>query len=106
MSPWHLLPFRRADYITVISADLKERVIRSGAKCPIETVPNGVSLKNFKIAYISSIKHPVLHKLISFGLIPGTTIKVHQKSPSFVIQLDNSQLALEKDIASHIFIWR
>ncbi|OGC47113.1 MAG: hypothetical protein A3A94_03660 [Candidatus Portnoybacteria bacterium RIFCSPLOWO2_01_FULL_43_11] len=47
--PWHLLPFRRADYITVISADLKERVIRSGAKCPIETVPNGVSLKNFKI---------------------------------------------------------
>ncbi|MFC1558907.1 metal-dependent transcriptional regulator, partial [candidate division KSB1 bacterium] len=50
--------------------------------------------KCVKIAYVSSPKHPVLHKLISFGLLPGTTITVHQKSPSFVIQLDNAQLAI------------
>ena len=62
--------------------------------------------KCVKIAYVSSPKHPVLHKLISFGLLPGTTITVHQKSPSFVIQLGNAQLALEKDVASHIFIWK
>jgi len=62
--------------------------------------------KRIKIAYFCSQKHPVLHKLISFGLVPGTNITVHQKSPSFVIQLENAQLALEKDVASCIFVWK
>jgi len=47
--PWHLLPFKRADYITVISSDLKKRARRSEAKCPIRVVPNGVDLKKFLI---------------------------------------------------------
>ena len=62
--------------------------------------------KSIKIAYFCTQKHPVLHKLISFGLVPGTNITVHQKSPSFVIQLENAQLALEKDVASRIFVWK
>ena len=62
--------------------------------------------KSIKIAYFCTQKHPVLHKLISFGLLPGTKITVHQKSPSFVIQLENAQLALEKDVASCIFVWK
>ena len=58
------------------------------------------------IAYINTRRHARLHKLVSFGLCPGVVIKVHQKSPSFVIQYDQTQLALEADVAADIFVWR
>ncbi len=47
--PWHLLVFKKADYITAISADLKDRAKKNGAKATIEVIPNGVDLKKFKI---------------------------------------------------------
>ena len=59
-----------------------------------------------RIAYINTRKHSRLHKLVAFGLCPGVLIKVHQKSPSFVIQYDETQLALEAEVAADIFVWR
>lgn len=47
--PWHLLSFRQADYITVLSRSLRQRVRLSGFKSPIEIVPNGVDLEKFKV---------------------------------------------------------
>ncbi|NVM03646.1 MAG: metal-dependent transcriptional regulator [Candidatus Helarchaeota archaeon] len=70
---------------------------------PLDKVETG---KKVKIAYFSTQRHPILHKLISFGLVPGTKITVHQKSPSFIIQFENSQLAVEKEVASRIFVWK
>lgn len=58
------------------------------------------------IAYINTRKHALLHKLMAFGLSPGVLIKVHQKSPSFVVQYDQTQLALEADVAVDIFVRR
>ena len=58
------------------------------------------------IAYINTRKHARLHKLVAFGLCPGVIVKVHQKLPSFVIQYDQTQLALEADVAADIFVWR
>ncbi|KKS33620.1 MAG: Glycosyltransferase [Parcubacteria group bacterium GW2011_GWC2_42_12] len=45
--PWHLLVFKKADYITAISADLKERARGNGAKATIEIIPNGVDVQRF-----------------------------------------------------------
>jgi DtxR family Mn-dependent transcriptional regulator len=59
-----------------------------------------------KIAYISTSSHPRLHKLLSFGLTPGGVLKVHQKSPSYVISCEQTELALEEDIARDIYVWR
>jgi DtxR family Mn-dependent transcriptional regulator len=58
------------------------------------------------IAYINTKKHTRLHKLVAFGLCPGIQIRVHQKSPSLVIQYDETQLALEPEVAADIFVWR
>jgi len=58
------------------------------------------------IAYINTKKHALLHKLVAFGLCPGVQIRVHQKSPSFVVQCDQTQLALEAEVAADIFVWR
>ena len=59
-----------------------------------------------KVAYISTSSHPRLHKLISFGLTPGVTLKVHQKSPSYVISCEQAELALEESVARDIYVWR
>jgi len=48
IKPWHTMPFKYADYLTVISNYLKKRALRNGVKVPIEIVPNGVDLEIFK----------------------------------------------------------
>ena len=59
-----------------------------------------------RVAYVSTPSHPRLHKLVSFGLTPGVAIKVHQKSPSYVISCGQTELALEADVAREIYVWR
>jgi DtxR family Mn-dependent transcriptional regulator len=59
-----------------------------------------------RVAYISTTHHPRLHKLISFGVAPGARIRCHQKYPSIIIQRENTELALEEDVAKDIYVWR
>jgi len=49
--PWHLLVFKRADYVTAISQSLKNRAIKNGVKVPIEIVPNAVKINHFSQKY-------------------------------------------------------
>jgi DtxR family Mn-dependent transcriptional regulator len=57
-----------------------------------------------KISYIMSDAQTQLHKLMSFGIVPGAVIKVHQTFPSYVIQSGEIQIALEDEIAENILI--
>ena len=59
-----------------------------------------------KVAYISTTSHSRLHKLTSFGLTPGVTLRVHQKSPSYVVSCEQTELALEEDVVRDIYVWR
>jgi DtxR family Mn-dependent transcriptional regulator len=59
-----------------------------------------------RVAYISTTHHPRLHKLLSFGVAPGVWVKTHQKYPAIIIQCDNTELALEEEIARDIYVWR
>jgi len=47
IKPWHLLVFKKADYITVISSYLKKRAKKNKANCKIEIIPNAVEVDNF-----------------------------------------------------------
>ena len=58
------------------------------------------------VAYILTRNHPLLHKLMSFGIAPGVTIKIQQKSPSYVIQVEETQIALEKEVVGNIYVRR
>ena len=49
IQPWHLLVFKKADYVTAISNYLKERALKNGVKCEVEVVPNGVNVERFLI---------------------------------------------------------
>ena len=72
----------------------------------ITTLDNIDVGKEVKIVYISTDQHSILHKLASYGIIPGTVISVHQKSPTMIIQTENLQLALDKDIGKEITVRR
>ncbi|NOY52132.1 MAG: metal-dependent transcriptional regulator [Deltaproteobacteria bacterium] len=59
-----------------------------------------------KIAYISTGDHERLDQLTSMGLFPGTTIKVHQRQPALVILFEETTLALDREIAREVHVWR
>lgn len=61
---------------------------------------------NAKVVFMSPRTHTRLDKLITFGLTPGSTIKLHQKQPSFVIQIGETDLALDNEIAKNIYVKR
>ncbi len=47
IKPWHLLVFKRADAVTAISQDLKQRALRNRFRGIVEVIPNGVDINNF-----------------------------------------------------------
>ncbi|MCK9614761.1 MAG: metal-dependent transcriptional regulator [Candidatus Omnitrophica bacterium] len=57
-----------------------------------------------KIVYVLTRNHPQLHRLMSFGIVPGARIKLHQTQPSVIIQVEETQVALEEEIAKEIYI--
>lgn len=59
-----------------------------------------------RITYIKPKDHERLHRLTSFGLIPGTVIDLHQRSPAFCIRFGGTELAINRDVAEDIFVSR
>lgn len=59
-----------------------------------------------KIAYISQRNYARFQKLSSFGLSSGVPINLKQKFPSFVVQCEETEIALEENIVKDIFVWR
>ncbi len=56
-----------------------------------------------RISFIRKTDPILMGKLVSFGVSPGKRIKIRQKFPAYVIQIENTQIALEKEIAVDIF---
>jgi len=59
-----------------------------------------------KITYIKPGSHSNLHQLISMGLQPGIVVTVHRTNPAFCIKFENTELALDEEIAKNIFVWK
>ena len=49
---------------------------------------------------------PRLHRLTGFGIVPGVTVKLHQTYPAFCIKFEETELAIERDVAEDIFVSR
>jgi DtxR family Mn-dependent transcriptional regulator len=59
-----------------------------------------------RVAYLQLQHHPELHRLMALGLVPGAELKLHQTYPAFVIDLGETQVALEESVAGRIFVRR
>jgi len=76
-----------------------ERSVESFVK-PLNEMEIGDSVR---ISFIRKDDPVLIGKLVSFGVSPGKTIKIRQKFPAYVIQIEHSQIALEQDIAADIY---
>lgn len=62
--------------------------------------------EKIKIAYIKPESHDKLHRLLNLGIKPGAVIEIHQKKPTFIIRHENTEIAMDSDIAKDIYAWR
>lgn len=56
------------------------------------------------IAYLQAKDTSQMHKLISVGALPGISVTLLQKFPSYVFQIGQSQFAIDEELASAIYI--
>jgi DtxR family Mn-dependent transcriptional regulator len=56
------------------------------------------------ITFITPRFRSRLHQLSSLGVIPGTSIRLRQRHPTFVIQVGESTIAMDADLARNIFV--
>ena len=59
---------------------------------------------NAKIVFITPESHSRLDRLSAMGVVPGSMVKLHQKRPSYVIQLGETMIAVDKSITKEIFV--
>lgn len=57
-----------------------------------------------KVSYIVTKYHGRLDRLSSMGLLPGVQIRLHQRQPTYVIQMGETQIALDSAIARDIYV--
>jgi len=59
-----------------------------------------------KVAYFSTREHSRLLKLSALGISPGISLRLIQKWPAYVVQCEETEIALEPDIAKNIYVWQ
>jgi DtxR family Mn-dependent transcriptional regulator len=62
--------------------------------------------KTAKVASINTRDETRMLKLMTMGITPGARIHLRQKRPAFVIDIGDSQLALDRSLAEKINVWR
>ncbi len=59
-----------------------------------------------RIAYLCTREHARLTKLSALGIAPGAVVKLLQRWPAFVVQCDETEIALEGEVARNIYVWQ
>jgi len=57
-----------------------------------------------RIVFVAARHHDRMDRLASFGIVPSTEIRLRQKAPSFVIELGETMIALDSEIAGEIYV--
>lgn len=59
-----------------------------------------------KIAYIQTTNEEMLKRIMAIGALPGLSISLLHRFPSFVFKIGESQFAVDKELAEKIYIWK
>ncbi len=68
---------------------------------PLSTTRIG---ETYQIVFITPESHARLDRLAVLGILPGSSIRIHQKNPSYVVRVGESDIALDPDIAKDIYV--
>ena len=59
-----------------------------------------------RIAYINCRDDQQLHKIDGFHIRPGAIVKLHQVYPTYVIECEDANIALDREVATSIRVWK
>lgn len=59
-----------------------------------------------RVVYIKPRDHHRLHRLSSMGLNPGVIVELHQRQPAFCLRFEETELALDRQVAEDIQVSR
>ena len=91
----HGKPIPSGECCTKFKKEMKPLVI------PLEEL--GLSEKG-RIVFIAPRSHRRLDRLSTLGIVPGSTVRMHQKNPSYVLEIGETTLALDRDIVKDIYV--
>ncbi len=60
--------------------------------------------KKARISYLQTQNHELIKKIIAIGALPNTGVTLIQKFPSYVFNIGKSQFAVDKELASCIYV--
>ena len=93
----HGKPIPRGECCAKFKKEMKPLVI------PLDELGLG---EQGRIVFIAPKSHQRLDRLSTLGIVPGSTVRMHQKNPSHVLQIGETTLALDKDIVRDIYVKR
>lgn len=59
-----------------------------------------------RIVFITPRYHGRLDRLGSLGVVPGSMVTLHQKHPSYVLRIGETEIAIDEEIAREIYVKR
>jgi DtxR family Mn-dependent transcriptional regulator len=59
-----------------------------------------------RVAYFSTREHSRWLKLSALGISPGVSLRLIQKWPAYVVQCEETEIALESEVAHNIYVWQ
>ena len=59
-----------------------------------------------RVAYINCKSDQQLHKIDSLCIRPGAIVTLHQRYPTYVVECEGSNIAMDEQIASNICVWK
>jgi DtxR family Mn-dependent transcriptional regulator len=91
----HGKPIPKGECCTKFKKEFRPLVI------PLEELRLG---EQGRIVFIAPKSHQRLDRLSTLGIIPGSLIRMHQKHPSFVLEIGQTTLALDGEIVKDIYV--
>jgi DtxR family transcriptional regulator, Mn-dependent transcriptional regulator len=80
----------------------EQKTIRSPSVSVLELKPEDTA----RVVAVNAEADHQLHLLDLLQIRPGAIIRLHQRSPSIVIECDGSNIALDEEVASSIYVWK
>lgn len=91
----HGKPIPRGECCAKFKREMKPLVI------PLEELGLG---EKGRIVFIAPRSHQRLDRLSSLGIVPGSILRMHQKNPSYVLQIGETTLALDYEVVKDIYV--
>jgi DtxR family Mn-dependent transcriptional regulator len=58
-----------------------------------------------RVAYVYGASDQQIHRLDTLLIRPGSSVKLHQRHPSFVIECEDGMIAIDERVAADIHVW-